>query len=180
VCVWAFVVSEAIFFALLLVTYVVFNTRQPGEGPTAASALNVSRTAVFSVFLIASSLTFWLAERSLRADRLPSFLKWLGVTIFLGIVFLCGQAWEYAGLLTQGISIDRNLFASTFFTLTGFHGLHVAAGLIVLAIMYALGKNKHVTSAQAQPFGAIGVYWHFVDVVWMFVFATVYLGAFLS
>ncbi|MCA9233958.1 MAG: cytochrome c oxidase subunit I [Planctomycetales bacterium] len=179
-CAWSFIVSEAIFFLLLLVAYVVFNTDADTDGPTADSALNVTRTAVFSAFLLASSLTFWLAERSLRAGKTPDFLRWLGATILLGVVFLSGQAWEYAGLLAQDVTVDRNLFASTFFTVTGFHGLHVTAGLIALAIMYALGKNKHVTSAQAQPFGAIGVYWHFVDVVWIFVFATIYLGVFRS
>ena len=178
VCAWAFVVSEAIFFALLLVTYVVFNADAKSEGPTADSALDVKRTAVFSGFLLASSLTFWLAERSLRANRVSTYLKWLEATILLGVVFLGGQAWEYAGLLGQGITVDRNLFASTFFTVTGFHGLHVTGGLIVLAIMHTLGKNGHVTSAQSQPFAAIGVYWHFVDLVWIFVFATIYLGVF--
>lgn len=178
VCAWAFVISEAIFFLLLLITYVVFNTKQEVDGPTAATALNVPRTAVFTLFLLISSLTFWVAERNLRFGRTASFLKWLGATIILGILFLGGQAWEYAGLLAQDISIDRNLFASTFFTVTGFHGLHVTAGLIALAIMYMLGKNGHIATAQIQPFGAIGVYWHFVDVVWIFVFTIIYLGVF--
>lgn len=175
VCAWAFVISEAVFFMLLLVTYVVFNTRQAADGPSSATALNVPRTGVFTLFLLSSSFTFWLSERNLRAGKHTVFLQWLGVTILLGIIFLCGQAWEYAGLLTSDIDIHRNLFASTFFTVTGFHGLHVTGGLIALAIMYALGRKNSLDTSHAKPYGAIGVYWHFVDVVWIFVFAIIYL-----
>jgi heme/copper-type cytochrome/quinol oxidase subunit 3 len=172
---WSFVVSEAVFFLLLLVTYVVFNTRHSGDGPTAATALNMPRTGVFTLFLLASSLTFWFAERSLRAGKQSRFLVWLGLTIVLGIVFLSGQAWEYAGLLANNITIDSNLFASTFFTVTGFHGLHVTGGLVALAIMLALGWKSLLDSRRVDVFGAIGVYWHFVDGVWIAVFAIIYL-----
>lgn len=175
VCAWTFVISEAVFFILLLVTYVVFNARQGGDGPSASTALNVQRTGVFSLFLLGSSLTFWMSERNLRAGKHQAFLKWLGATILLGIVFLCGQGWEYAGLLSGDIDIHTNLFASTFFTVTGFHGLHVTGGLVALSIMFFLGRNNYLTSAQAKPFGAIGIYWHFVDVVWILVFAIIYL-----
>jgi cytochrome c oxidase subunit 1/cytochrome c oxidase subunit I+III len=175
VCAWAFVISEAVFFVLLLVTYVVFNARHVGDGPTSATALDVPRTGVFTLFLLSSSLTFWLSERSLRAGRHTVFLQWLGVTILLGIIFLGGQAWEYAGLLTGDIDIHSDLFAATFFTVTGFHGLHVTGGLIALSIMFALGRKNYLTSAHAKPYGAVGVYWHFVDVVWIFVFAIIYL-----
>lgn len=175
VCAWAFVISEAVFFILLLVTYVVFNARQSGDGPSSSTVLNVPRTGVFSLFLLSSSFTFWMAERNLRAGKHPASLRWLGATILLGVVFLCGQAWEYAGLLNGGVDIHTNLFASTFFTVTGFHGLHVTGGLVALAIMFALGRKNYLKSAQAKPFGAIGIYWHFVDVVWIVVFAIIYL-----
>ncbi|TWT35402.1 cytochrome c oxidase subunit 1 [Posidoniimonas corsicana] len=178
VCVWAFVASEAVFFVMLLVAYVVFNSGEQQDGPTAQSVLNVPRTATFSVFLLASSVTFWLSERALRAGRQAEFTKWLTATIALGIVFLCGQAWEYAGLLSGGVNVASNLFASTFFTVTGFHALHVAAGLVALGIMCALDRGGHVRQPQSGPYSAIGVYWHFVDVVWVLVFAIIYLGAF--
>ena len=136
-CACAFVASEAVFFVLLLVSYVVFNSREL-EGPTAASSLNVTRTGVFTVFLLASSLTFWMAERTLCADRQAAFRRWLSITILFGAIFICGQAWEYTGLIMNDITIDRNLFASTFFTVTGFHGLHVLAGLVALSILLTL------------------------------------------
>ncbi|QDU87894.1 Cytochrome c oxidase subunit 1 [Pirellulimonas nuda] len=178
VCAWAFVVSEAVFFLLLLVSYVIFNTGPHGDGPSATSVLNVPRTAVFSVFLLTSSLTFLIAERRLRYGKQRAFRGWLGVTIVLGIVFLGGQAWEYWGLLSGGVYANSNLFAATFFTVTGFHAFHVAAGLVALAIMFSIGKDARFAARQSSPLGAVGVYWHFVDVVWIAVFATIYLGVF--
>ena len=180
VCAWAFVISEAVFFVLLLVTYVVFNSQATGDGPTAESALDVRRTGIFSLFLLASSLTFFFSEWCLRTSGRGAFLFWLATTILLGITFLCGQGWEYYGLIANDVTIDRNLFASTFFTVTGFHGLHVTAGLIALAIMFTLGRQNHLTQEHAKPYGAIGVYWHFVDVVWILVFSIIYLGVFQS
>ena len=149
---------------LLLVTYVVFNVRYAGDGPTASTTLNVPRTALFSVFLIASSLTFWLSERNLRAGKQTESIWWLRVTILFGVTFLCGQAWEYTGLILDKTYIDSSLFASTFFTVTGFHAFHVSGGLVALSIVFALARRNHFTAAQSKPFGAIGVYWHFVDV----------------
>ncbi|MCA9101776.1 MAG: cytochrome c oxidase subunit I, partial [Planctomycetales bacterium] len=177
---WFFVVSEAIFFVLLLVSYVVFNTPSAEDGtvapgPTAASALDVPRTGIFTVVLLASSVTFWLSERSLRRGHQQTFLKWLGVTIALGAAFIGGQLWEYAGLISSGITIDSNLFASTFFTVTGFHGLHVTAGIVALSILLTMGRRGYLTQRRAHVLGAVGVYWHFVDVVWIAVFSIIYL-----
>ncbi|QDT64946.1 cytochrome c oxidase subunit I [Calycomorphotria hydatis] len=174
---WLFILSEAIFFILLLIAYVVFNTRSDeSAGPTSANSLNVLRTAFFSVFLLSSSVTFWFAERELVRNNGRKFRLLLGTTILLGVIFLFGQAIEYTGLIMDGITIDRNLFASTFFTVTGFHGLHVTAGLIALAIMWAMSHNNYLTAARANAFSAIGIYWHFVDAVWIAVFSIVYLG----
>jgi len=176
VAAWAFVVSEAIFFTLLLITYVVFNTRHEQDGPTAATALDVPRTAIFSVFLLTSSLTFWLAERWLKSDNQSAFQRWLIITIALGAIFIGGQIWEYAGLLNNEITISSNLFSSTFFTVTGFHGLHVTGGLVALSIMLWMGRHNYLTSKRAAVFASVGVYWHFVDVVWIAVFSVIYLG----
>jgi heme/copper-type cytochrome/quinol oxidase subunit 3 len=125
--------------------------------------------------LLSSSVTLWLAERGLRNADHSSFLKWLGVTLALGAVFLINQGAEYVGLLRRGVTISSSMFGSTFFTVTGFHGLHVLAGLIVLAIMFVLGKRGLLTSRRSDTLGAIGYYWHFVDVVWIVVFSVIYL-----
>lgn len=174
---WAFVVSEAIFFILLLVAYVVFNARvEVASGPTSETALNVLRTGIFSVFLLSSSVSFWLAERHLSRGDTTGFRKYLAMTILLGVVFLVGQAIEYNELIQDGVTINRNLFASTFFTVTGFHGLHVTGGLVALSIMLLMARKGYLTPKRSKVFGAVGVYWHFVDVVWIAVFTIIYLG----
>lgn len=173
---WAFIVSEAIFFILLLVSYVVFNAHAESDGPTAATALNVTRTGIYSLFLLSSSVTFWMAEQHLRRGDTAAFRKFLSITIGLGVIFLFGQAVEYNELIQDGVTISRNLFASTFFTVTGFHGLHVTGGLVALGIMLLMARSGYLTPKRSKVFGAIGVYWHFVDVVWIAVFVIVYLG----
>lgn len=172
---WAFIASEAVFFILLLAAYVVFNSDPEMTGPTSSTALNVPRTGIFTAVLLASSVTFLLAERAMRAGNRGGFTRWLLLTIILGLGFLGGQAWEYTGLLQNNITISSNLFASTFFTVTGFHGLHVTAGLIVLTIVWTLGLRGELKERQHGIVSGVGVYWHFVDVVWIAVFSIIYL-----
>lgn len=169
-----FVASETAFFALLIVTYLHFF----GHGSTADLArthLDPARTGVFSVFLFTSSFTVWRAERSARAHRTGRRRLWLAATIALGALFLAGQALEYAGIFGSGLDFGSNLFTSTFFTLTGFHGVHVLVGLIMLSILLGLdlanGTGGHGDAARQSVF----IYWHFVDGVWVVIFAIVYV-----
>jgi heme/copper-type cytochrome/quinol oxidase subunit 3 len=180
----AFVVSEAGFFLVLILAYVFFNLHaQPG--PTAASTLDARKTGAFTACLLASSLTLHQAEKGLRAGSPSSFRGWLGATIALGTVFMVGQAREYAELFRGGMSVSSNLFATSFFTLTGFHGLHVTLGLVALGVVFGLalaGDFRKPAGSQERAPGtsaieAIALYWHFVDVVWIVVFAVVYLRA---
>src|SRR5205085_7711833 len=127
------------------------------------------------LLLLASSVTLWRAERALQKKDRVSFLRWLRLTLLLGAVFLVNHALEYGGLLRRGVTINSNLFGSTFFTVTGFHGLHVLAGLIVLAIFFVLGRRRTLSDRQSDALGAVGYYWHFVDVVWVIVFSVIYL-----
>jgi cytochrome c oxidase subunit 1/cytochrome c oxidase subunit I+III len=165
-----FIASEAMFFLLLIVAYIVFNRTSARP-----NVLEAGRTGFFTGLLIASSVTLWLAERALRTAHRAAALKWLTITIGLGGVFLINQAVEYRGLLHGGLTISSSLFGSTFFTLTGFHGLHVFAGLIMLAILLVLGWRGYLKPDRSTALAAIGYYWHFVDVVWIVVFSVVYL-----
>jgi heme/copper-type cytochrome/quinol oxidase subunit 3 len=97
------------------------------------------------------------------------------MTLLLGLVFLGGQAREYLNLFDHGIVVSGSLFAATFFTLTGFHGLHVTLGLVALAILAALGFAGDFRGKPARALRAVGIYWHFVDVVWILVFSIVYV-----
>src|SRR5882724_924070 len=155
----SFIASEAMFFLLLVSAYVVFN-RTTGE-QSAARVLEVGRTTVFTLLLLASSITLWRAERALRNFNQDGFLRWLSATLGLGILFLINQGAEYVGLLHRGVTISSSLFGSTFFTVTGFHGLHVLAGLVALSILFVLGRRGDLTGRRSDVLGAIGYYWHF-------------------
>jgi len=176
-----FIVSEGAFFAVLLLAYLLYSSvRQPGPGP---ADLHLLKTGIFSLCLFASSFTIWRAEISQdRGDR-AGMARWLGATILLGGIFLAGQAAEYWGLFAIGMRVDSNLFATTFFTLTGFHGLHVFFGLIALITVLAVTAG-HSTApgpkGRSPALRAVGLYWHFVDIVWLAVFLTVYVRPHLA
>lgn len=173
-----FILSESIFFLLLVIAYINYHT-QSGRLSSAAQLLNFHSAIVFSLFLFSSSFTLWRAEANLRKKRRSRVPLWLGVTIIFGAVFLFGQGREYYDLVHQNVNISRNLFGTTFFTLTGFHGLHVLTGLILLSIMLALTVFGRDDEPRESALGAIGYYWHFVDAVWVVIFSVVYLWAFL-
>jgi cytochrome c oxidase subunit I len=175
VAVTAFIVSEAAFFIVLILSYVFFNI----STKTSAAALDVRATGAFTVCLLASSATLHFAERSESKGQRSMFRAWLVVTLVLGLVFLGGQANEYASLLHRGVTVNSSLFASTFFTLTGFHGLHVALGLVAIGIMARFAFSDRFGKGSSNALKAIGLYWHFVDVVWLFVFGIVYVRGLL-
>ncbi len=171
----AFLFAEANFFLILILAYVYFHV-QPINGPTARTSLDPARTAIYTVFLLASSVTLWLAGRSLKGSGARI---WLLVTIVFGAVFLVGQGTEYARLLGQNVSISSNVFGSSFFTLTGFHGLHVLSGLIALTILFGFAVAGGPQGLRPAAFETISLYWHFVDAVWIVIFSVVYLWALL-
>jgi heme/copper-type cytochrome/quinol oxidase subunit 3 len=172
-----FVASEAVFFILLIIAYVVYHA-------TSASAadpsryLDIPKTAVFTACLISSSFTMWLAGIRFRTGRHGPALAWLLATIALGATFLTGQGSEYVSLIRKDVTISRDLFGSTFFTLTGFHGLHVFIGLVMLGTLFSLELKRGV-AAPPEAVEGVSIYWHFVDVVWMIIFPVVYLWVLL-
>ncbi len=169
----AFIFSEATFFGALIVAFLAYRTRSPGPGP---HDLDVPRTLLFSLFLFASSATIVVAERRLHRRDASGFLLWWLLTIGLGLVFLAGQVTEYIRLYEDGITIGTNLFTSAFFTLTGFHGLHVLVGLIALGVIAVLARAGDFAAGRRRgAVEVVAVYWHFVDVVWVVVFSLVYL-----
>ena len=173
-----FVASESIFFIMLILAYVNFHGTVT-DGPTAVNSLNPLRTGIFSIFLLASSFTVWLAGRSLASKNHTMLKVWLFVTILLGALFIYGQASEWLGLIHQNITISRNVFGTTFYTLTGFHGFHVCAGLIMLSIVLGLSMFGDFKGPKSDGVECVSIYWHFVDGVWIVVYSVIYLWAFL-
>jgi len=171
VAAWAFIGSETGFFVALVLTYVFFNISTKAS----AAALDVQTTGLFTVCLLASSGTLHLAEKHQASGNGAAFRGYLLATLALGLVFMGGQAHEYMKLFEHGVAVNTSLFTTTFFTLTGFHGLHVTLGLIALGILLRLAFLGDLGKKPSQALKAVGLYWHFVDVVWIVVFSVVYL-----
>lgn len=169
-----FILSESTFFALLILAYAYFRT-VPDSGPTPQSSLSPLVTGVFSLFLFFSSFTVWLAGRRLRQQKAKEMAIWLLVTVILGTVFLVGQGIEWAKLISEGTTVSRNLFGTTFFTLTGFHGAHVAVGLVMLGTLFGFAQARAFRGRESSALESISLYWHFVDGVWVLIFSLVYL-----
>tara|TARA_B100000700_G_scaffold24847_1_gene23992 strand:- start:401 stop:952 length:552 start_codon:yes stop_codon:yes gene_type:complete len=165
--------SETFFFIALIIGYVYYRNFTEATD-TVAQHLDAVRAGIFTLFLIASSGTLMISKRALNKENFKGFNIFLLLSIVLGIVFITGQVTEYIGLYQEQITLSKDVFGSSFFTLTGFHGFHVILGILALLILLimSLGKLRRVSIAG---FGGVEVYWHFVDVVWLFVFYFVYI-----
>jgi cytochrome c oxidase subunit I len=171
---WCFLGSECLFFGTLIATYMSYRGRSV-VGPTPHQILNIPLTTLSTFDLLMSSLLMVLALAAVqRGDRVQSRL-WLFGTALFGLIFLGFQAYEFTHFVREGLTLQQNLFGSTFFVLTGFHGGHVALGVIWLVTLGVLDLRGRLTVADAVKVEVAGLYWHFVDVVWIAIFTLVYL-----
>jgi cytochrome c oxidase subunit 3 len=176
-----FIVSEAVMFGAFFAQY-FYNRIVSAEWPPAVGLpADFHRVSSFplplilTVVLIASGFTAHNAQTAIRKDDRDGFQGWLIVTILLGVGFLGGQAFEYLELIREGFTISSGIYGSVFYCLTGLHGLHVTGGVVVLIGVMIRGFMGHFSSRS--HFGVEGavLYWHFVDVVWIALYATLYL-----
>jgi heme/copper-type cytochrome/quinol oxidase subunit 3 len=174
VSMWCLISSESASFGVLLLVFVFFNARPP-PGPSSRTSLDLLRTGMFSLCLFSSSWTLWRSEAAEAAGRRRGMIGWLVATVVLGAVFLIGQGFEYHKLYASGMGVTVNLFSSSFYLVTGFHGFHVAMGLLALLIVLGRAVAGDFLGKMRSPLSAVGLYWHFVDVVWVFVLATIYI-----
>lgn len=171
---WMFIGSECLLFTSLISTYLVYKGRST-QGPTPAEILNIPVTSASTFDLLMSSLAMVLALAAVaRGDKVWA-RAWLGATAFLGLVFLGFQVYEFTSFVHEGLTITTNLFGSTFFTLTGTHGAHVAVGVIWLVTLLVRSFQGKLGPDKALNVEIAGLYWHFVDVVWIVIFTVVYL-----
>lgn len=171
--------SEAMFFISLIFAYLYFSS----AGDFRAAAINhldIRATGLFTLFLLSSSFTFWRAEKNYQRGKTAKMKAWLGATILLGSLFIAGQGHEYYKLMEADVTISKSGFGSGFFTLTGFHGLHVLIGLILLTIILTLVIRGFFNNSSSSVISVVGIYWHFVDVVWIFVFTVVYVLPYIT
>lgn len=183
VAMWIFLASDCMFFGSLIATYLIYRGRTEelvrtgqGKGPIPAEVLDIPYTSVSAFVLLMSSLTMVLALAAVQKGDNRGTRVWLAATSLLGAIFVGGQVFEFSGFYhNDGLGLTTNMFGTTFYTLTGFHGLHVTIGVIMLISLLLLSLRGNVTKRDAINVEIIGLYWHFVDIVWIIIFTLVYL-----
>jgi heme/copper-type cytochrome/quinol oxidase subunit 3 len=171
---WTFIGSECLLFGTLISTYLVYQG-QSVSGPTPQEILDIPLTTISTFVLLMSSLAMVLALAAVtRGDRRWSRV-WIAATAALGLVFLGFQVYEFSHFVHLGLTIKTNLFGSTFFVLTGTHGAHVAVGVLLLLTLLVRSFQGKLGPDKAMVVEITGLYWHFVDVVWIVIFTVVYL-----
>jgi heme/copper-type cytochrome/quinol oxidase subunit 3 len=171
---WAFLASDCMFFGTLIATYMVYKNRSL-DGPLPREIFDVPYTSVSAFVLLLSSLTMVLALAAIQKGEERRMQVWLSATALLGCVFLGGQFYEFNIFYKEGLTLSRNLFGSTFFTLTGFHGTHVFIGVFWLLSLVAHSVRGRLHQGHSLLVEIAGLYWHFVDIVWILIFTLVYL-----
>ncbi len=194
IAIWAFIGSECMLFAALISTYLIYKGRSivgpfPHEAWTSPSGqhfgaiLNIPVTSVSTFVLLMSSLAMVLALEAVETRGDAAYAGsirgnskfWLAMTALLGATFLGFQAYEFTSFVHEGLTIRTNLFGSSFFTLTGFHGAHVTVGVLWLLTLLAIDMKRGLAKKDALLVDICALYWHFVDVVWIAIFTLVYL-----
>lgn len=197
IAIWAFIGSECMLFISLISTYLIYKGRSvvgpyphelwkdPSTGHVFHAILNIPVTSASTFVLLMSSLAMVLAlaavenknvpKRNLGERILGDSRLWLAMTALLGMTFLGFQAFEFTSFVHEGLTIRSNLFGSSFFTLTGFHGAHVTAGVLWLLTLLMIDIKRGLGPDDALNVDIAALYWHFVDVVWIAIFTLVYL-----
>ena len=171
---WLFLGSECLLFGGLISTYMLYRGRH-GTGPGPAQVFDVPLTSVSSFVLLMSSLTMVLAVNAAKRLDDKNTRLWLMATAVLGALFVGGQVYEFTAFYHEGLGFTTSLFSSSFFTLTGFHGVHVTLGVVMLIALAAIIGRGPISGDKAEVVEMVGLYWHFVDVVWVVIFTLVYL-----
>ena len=171
---WAFLGSECMFFGTFISTYLVYRN-QSIVGPYPKDIISVPVTSVSTFVLLMSSFMMVMALYSIRKGDNKGFRVWVLGTALLGSVFLGFQVFEFREFYVHGLSPATNLFGTTFFILTGFHGAHVTGGVIWLVSLYGQSMNGTLRQKDSLRVELAGLYWHFVDIVWIIIFTLIYL-----
>jgi cytochrome o ubiquinol oxidase subunit III len=171
---WLYLMSDAIVFALLFATYAVMVANTAG-GPSGKALFSLPNAFAETLLLLFSSFTFGLSALATKSGKPARVLLWLGVTFVLGLGFVGLEIREFSGLIAAGAGPDRSGFLSAFFTLVGTHGLHVSFGLVWIVVLAGQVAIKGLSLPVASRLFRLGLFWHFLDIVWIGIFSIVYL-----
>lgn len=173
---WGFLASEFMFFGALISTYLLFKGRGGLPGLYPRELYDIPFTSVSSFVLLMSSLTMVMAHNALSRKDQPATRTWLLATAMLGMVFVGGQVYEFSTFVQEGMTMRTNAAASGFYLLTGFHGTHVLIGIIMLLSLFGISRRQDgLSEAKGLNLELVGLYWHFVDIIWIVIFTVVYL-----
>lgn len=168
-----FLIAEGMIFLGLFVAYLTFRAVAPTWPPQGTPELELLLPGINTIILISSSFVIHNADTAIKKNDVQGLRKWFAITAVMGAIFLAGQLYEYFHL---EFGLTTNLFASTFYVLTGFHGLHVCFGLLLItAVLWRSLKQGHYSSEHHFGVEAAEIYWHFVDVVWIVLFLLLYI-----
>ena len=183
---WVFLGSECLLFGALISTYILYKERfvnnTNGNNPLGLEnpigppeIFDIPFTSASSFILLCSSLTMVLALSAIQRADYYRFKVWTISTASLGSVFIAGQIYEFTEFYEKGLGYTTNIFGSAFYTLTGFHGVHVSVGIVMLLMLLVMHNQGRLNSDKAETVEIVGLYWHFVDIVWILIFTIVYL-----
>lgn len=175
---WVYLMTDLLMFAVLFATYAVLKNNTLG-GPAGRDLFSLPLALSETLILLTSSFTAGLGMIAARRGNKNQVLAWFGITFLLGLAFLGIEMYEFTELVHDGHSWKVNAFLSSFFGLVGTHGLHISSGLLWLAILLVYIVKRGLTHANVRKLALLSLFWHFLDIVWIFIFTTVYLGAFV-
>ena len=171
---WAFLGSECLLFGALISTYLLYKNRSV-KGPYPEDVFDIPFTSASSFMLLMSSLTMVLALAAIQRGDGRRLRIWLLATATLGGLFITGQVYEFTSFYREGLSMSTNLFGSSLFVMTGLHGVHVTLGILMLLSLWCISMRGGLGQEKAEVVELTGLYWHFVDIVWIVIFTVVYL-----
>jgi heme/copper-type cytochrome/quinol oxidase subunit 3 len=174
VLMWAFLGSDCMFFGALIITFLVYRAKWIGH-PTPQEVFDIPYTSVSAFALLMSSLAMVLALAAIQRGDIRRLKIWLLVVVGLGLVFVGGQVYEFTSFGMAGLNLGTNTGGTTFFVLTGFHGTHVTLGIVWLLSLFVLAVQGKMHAGRSLDVEIAGLYWHFVDIVWIIIFTVVYL-----
>jgi len=172
---WGFLASECLFFGALISSHLLYRSRAPVGVKLPHDVYDIPYTSVSSFVLLMSSLTMVLALAAIQRGDHRRLRIWLLATAFLGTVFVGGQVYEFTVFTHEGLNLSSSVAASSFFVLTGFHGVHVTVGILWLLSLAGISLRGQLPAEKSLQVEIAGLYWHFVDIVWILIFTVVYL-----
>lgn len=175
---WVYLMTDLLMFAVLFAVYAVLNGNTMG-GPTGRDLFSLPLALSETLLLLTSSFTCGLGMIAARLGNKNQVLTWFGITFVLGLMFLGLELWEFAEFIHEGHTMTVNAFLSSFFTLVGTHGLHITSGLLWMAITLVFVLKRGLTQHMVRKLALLSLFWHFLDIVWIFIFTIVYMRAFV-